>query len=171
MGAALNRFRFLPAAGLAALGAVLAGSPAEAQRGEGGPFAGLQGSWSGGGSVTLSNGSSERIRCRASYEVAPSGNLLRSNLRCASDSYNFDLTSEVSYSGGPISGTWKESSKGAAGNVSGTATRGEIQARVDGPSFQATLALSTRRDRQSISIRSAGTELSGASISLSRGGR
>jgi hypothetical protein len=155
-------------AALIGCGLVAASSPAYAQR-EGGPFAGLAGSWAGNGSVTLSNGSSERIRCRAGYEVAPSGNSLRQNLKCASDSYNFDLNSEVVYQGGSISGTWRETTKRATGGVSGTASPGAIQARVDGPSFQANLALTTRGDRQNISIRSAGTELSGATISLSRG--
>ena len=29
-----------------------------------GPFAGMAGNWSGGGTVTLDDGSSERLRCR-----------------------------------------------------------------------------------------------------------
>jgi hypothetical protein len=33
----------------------------------GGPFAGFDGAWSGTGSVTLSDGSNERIRCKADY--------------------------------------------------------------------------------------------------------
>ena len=37
-----------------------------------GPFAGLAGVWSGGGTITLDDGSSERIRCRASYAVSAS---------------------------------------------------------------------------------------------------
>ena len=32
-------------------------------------FAGMAGTWSGGGTVTLDDGSSERIRCRATYKV------------------------------------------------------------------------------------------------------
>src|SRR6185503_258940 len=33
-------------------------------------FAGMAGTWSGPGTVTLDDGSSERIRCRATYKVA-----------------------------------------------------------------------------------------------------
>jgi hypothetical protein len=40
-----------------------------------GPFAGMAGSWSGGGAITLASGSHERIRCRAVYE-APGGRTL-----------------------------------------------------------------------------------------------
>lgn len=156
-------------AALVGFGLLAATSLGHAQRGgDGSPFAGLAGSWSGTGSVTLSNGSNERIRCRASYDVAPSGNMLRQSLRCASDSFTFDLGSQVTYQGGSISGTWRETSRNASGTLAGTVSRGEIEARVDGPSFQAGLAVSTRGDRQAISIRSQGTELTGASITLTR---
>lgn len=155
------------AAALIGLGVTLANSNVQAQR-DSSPFAGLEGSWSGGGSVSLSNGSSERIRCRATYNVAPSGNGLRQRLLCASDSYNFDLSSEVVYDGSSISGTWREATKRAMGSISGTAARGDIQARVDGSGFQASLSFATRGDRQSISIRSQGTEFSGATLSLTR---
>jgi hypothetical protein len=33
------------------------------------PFAGLPGSWTGSGSIALSDGSHERLRCRATYRV------------------------------------------------------------------------------------------------------
>ncbi len=55
------------------------------------PFAGLPGSWSGKGNITLSSGSHEPISCRATYDVRGSGNDLQLVLRCASDSYNFDF--------------------------------------------------------------------------------
>src|SRR4051794_5731783 len=50
--------------------ATVAGSASYAQSG---PFAGMAGNWAGGGSVTLDDGSSERIRCRASYAVGAGG--------------------------------------------------------------------------------------------------
>jgi hypothetical protein len=49
----------------------------------------------------------ERLRCRASYGVAERGENLTLNLRCASDSYNFDLAGDVAYRGGAISGSWR----------------------------------------------------------------
>src|SRR4051812_27401464 len=39
-----------------------------------GPFAGMAGAWSGGGTITLDDGSNERIRCRATYAVGAGGN-------------------------------------------------------------------------------------------------
>src|SRR5258706_15592832 len=83
------------------------------------PLASLAGSWSGGGTLSTSDGSQEQLRCRASYDVAGAGTGVRINLRCASASYNFDLASEVAYNGGAISGSWTESSRNASGTISG----------------------------------------------------
>src|SRR5467141_2302455 len=60
-----------------------------------GPFAGFNGSWSGNGTVALSDGASERIRCKATYNVNSTGLGLKQTLRCARDSYRFDLSTDV----------------------------------------------------------------------------
>src|ERR1700733_16035669 len=57
-------------AALTLLAATVSGSASYAQSG---PFAGMAGNWSGGGTRTLGDGSSERIRCRASYAVSANG--------------------------------------------------------------------------------------------------
>jgi len=146
---------------------------ARAQRAsEPGPFAGLAGSWTGNGTVSLSNGSNERIRCRAVYAVlGERASNLRQSLRCASDSYKFDLNSDVVYAGGTVTGSWNETNRGAVGSVSGKATPGSIQARVTSPIFSADLSLVTQGDRQQVSIQSPGSELSAVSITLNRAGK
>ena len=73
------------------------------------PFAALAGNWSGGGVLQSADGTQERLRCRAGYDVG--GVELRLTLRCASASYNFDLTSDVQYRGGAITGSWREASR------------------------------------------------------------
>ena len=50
------------------------------------PFAGLAGSWTGSGSISLSDGSKERLRCRATYQVSAADARLQQSLCCASDS-------------------------------------------------------------------------------------
>ena len=151
------------------LAALLFASETYAQRGADGAFAGLAGSWSGTGTITLSSGAKERIRCRATYSPAENGSLLQQSLRCASDSYNFDLRSNVKNEAGAISGTWRESTRQAQGSISGRASPGQIQANIQGPNFAASLLLATRGDRQSVSLRSQGSELSEVSIVLNRG--
>ena len=61
------------------------------------------------------------------------------DLRCASDSYNFNLTSNVQANGNAIAGSWTETTRNASGSVSGTASGGQIQARVSGPTLRRTL--------------------------------
>jgi hypothetical protein len=143
---------------------VASGSASYAQSG---PFAGLAGTWSGGGTVTLDDGSTERIRCRATYAVGDGGNGLNQSLTCASDSYKFNLSSNLVSQGGAVSGTWTESSRNINGNLEGRASAGTFQIIASAPGFTANLTLTTRGNKQSVVIR-ADTAFRGASISLSR---
>ena len=133
-----------------------------------GPFDGLRGSWAGGGTISLSDWSTERIRCRANYTVAGSGSELRQSLRCASDSYKFDLSSNVVSVGGNVSGTWSESTRNINGNLQGHASRNRIVVYVEAAGFAANLALTTSGNRQSVSILSKG-EVRKVSINMVRG--
>jgi hypothetical protein len=132
------------------------------------PFAGLSGSWSGGGVITMASGLKERIRCRARYDVGGSGASLDLTLRCASDSFNFELQSNVAHSNGVVSGTWAEMTRHVGGNINGVANGNQIQVRVSG-TLSALLAMSTNANRQSISIEAPGSEMSSVAISLNRG--
>jgi hypothetical protein len=132
-----------------------------------GPFTGMAGVWSGGGTVTLDDGSTERIRCRATYAVGNGGNGLNQSLTCASDSYRFNLASNVVASGGSLSGTWSESSRGVTGSLEGRGANGNFQVIASAPGFTANISLTTRGNRQSVLIR-AESQFRGASISLSR---
>src|SRR3954463_4368457 len=132
------------------------------------PFAAMAGSWSGGGVLSTTDGGQERLRCRATYDVAGSGAELRLNLRCASESYNFDLASEVQYRDGAISGSWSETSRNASGTLSGRAAGDHIDVAARGESFSANLSLTTRGGQQTVSIRPQGTNISGVSPALNR---
>jgi len=85
----------------------------------------MAGVWAGGGTVTLDDGSRERLRCRANYAVE--GNSLTMNLTCASDAYKFDLRAGVVSEGGAISGTWSETSRNIGGNLAGRGGAGNFQ--------------------------------------------
>jgi hypothetical protein len=130
-----------------------------------GPFAGFGGSWSGNGTVSLSDGTSERIRCRASYKVDGSGNGLAQTLRCASDSYKFDLSSNVISQGNSVTGTWSEANRNVNGNLQGKAGGGQIDVFVEAAGFAANITLTTRGNKQSVSISSKG-EIRGVQISM-----
>jgi hypothetical protein len=67
------------------------------------PFERLAGEWSGSGTIDLANGGHEPIKCHAAYDVLGEQNNLQLNIRCASDSYNFDLRGSATYANGSIS--------------------------------------------------------------------
>jgi hypothetical protein len=91
-----------------ASGLLLISAPGHADPGSGGPFLGLSGHWSGAGTVTMTNGATERIRCKAAYTVNATGKAVQRTLRCASDSYRVEISSNVISEGGSLSGSWAE---------------------------------------------------------------
>ena len=146
-------------------------SPGLAQRSDEGPFAGLPGAWAGTGMIALASGAKERIRCRATYGLDYDSKSLRLELSCTSDSYKFELQSHITYNDQVITGTWNESTRGVGGTITGSASGGRIQARAEGQTFTAILAINTRGTRQSVSIESPGSEMSRITIDLTRGSR
>ncbi len=154
-------------AALAAL--LLLGAGADDAKSQPGPFSALNGSWSGGGTIKKSNGASERIRCRSAFESAGAANL-SIRLRCASDSYNFDLTANVAYQGGAISGSWQEATRSVVGGISGHST-GEgrqVQAVAQAPGVTSNISMTTRGNRQLVSIVTPGAEVPEITMSLEK---
>jgi len=159
----LRRWALGAAIGASAL--VALGSMADAQ--SAGAFTGMAGVWSGSGTVSLDNGQSERIRCKATYAVSSDGTGLNQTLTCASDSYKFDLKSNVLAKAGVLSGTWSEASRNVSGSLEGRASSGQFDVVVSAPTFTANLSLTTQGNKQKVTIRSEGAFRS-ASISLAR---
>jgi hypothetical protein len=125
----------------------------------------LSGAWSGNGTVALSDGTTERIRCKADYKVDGSGLALKQNLHCASDSYKFDLSSNVTSQGDRISGNWSEASRNIFGDLQGTAGGGRIDVFVEASGFAANLTLTTTGNKQTVQISSKG-EIRGVNITM-----
>src|SRR6266702_66641 len=132
-----------------------------------GPFAGFDGTWSGNGTVALSDGTTERIRCKADYKVNGNGLGLKQNLHCASDSYRFDLSSDVTSQGDRISGNWSEASRNIFGNLQGTAWCGRIYVFVEANGFAANLTLRTNGAKQTVQISSKGA-IRGVNITMTK---
>lgn len=134
------------------------------------PFAGFAGNWSGGGEIAMTDGSKERIRCRAQYSNPPSGNALHISINCASDSYKVNVISNVvADAGGDLSGTWRETTRQAEGNVSGRVNGGQIQATLDGTVYSISLSVNTRGASQSVSISAQGADVQSVRISMHKG--
>ena len=150
-------------AGLAA-SVLVAATPASAQS----VFAGMHGAWSGSGTISLSDGSKERLRCRASYRVSAGDSTLQQALRCASDSYKFELSSDVVSEGGRVSGSWSETWRGVSGSLQGRASGGRINVVADSPVFTANIVLTTTGNKQSVTITSQG-DIRQVSIAMVKG--
>ena len=144
----------------------LAAAPGLAQASSS-PFPAMSGAWAGSGVITLASGTKERIRCRANYDVDGGGSSVGLTLRCASDSYNFELQSNATHNNGAVSGNWSENTRHVGGNIEGSARGNAIQVRVSG-TISAMLGVSTNGNQQSISIVAPGTDMSSVAISLSR---
>jgi len=127
----------------------------------------MAGVWSGGGTVTLDDGSIERIRCRETAAVGAGGTGLNLTLTCASDSYKFDLSGNVASDRGALSGTWSESSRGVTGTLEGRGGNGNFEVVASAAGFTANLSVATRGSRQSVAIR-AESGFRGATIALTR---
>ncbi len=134
-----------------------------------GPFAALIGSWTGTGVIKKADGGNERIRCRSSYERAAATSL-RLKLRCASDSYNFDLTATVSYQGGSISGQWTETTRQVFGPIQGHSKDSgrEVEATAQALGYVVNLTMTTNGNKQSIVLLTPGSEVPEVDISLDK---
>ena len=134
-----------------------------------GPFVGLDGSWSGTGTISLKNGTKERLRCRVQYVVMRDGNNLQQALRCSSDSYQFQVNAYVDADKGALSGNWTEVSRNVTGRITGRADKSRIQVSVAaGGGFSAKMSMTTTGNRQSVTIQPKGTDVTLVSVTLNK---
>jgi hypothetical protein len=134
-----------------------------------GPFSEFSGRWSGNGTIRPQGGSPERIRCTATYK--PRGaNDLDVRLRCASDSYNFDLSGQFTAdSNNSISGRWNENGRGVGGTATGMARGDRMTIQVESSGFSANMQMMMRGRRQDVTIDShGGGQIVKASITMNR---
>ncbi len=136
-----------------------------------GPFADFAGAWSGAGTLRPSGSAPEQIRCNATYR--PLGSSQRDvnlQLRCASDSYNFDLTGDFSADEqNQVSGRWTERTRSTGGTAVGNAQGDRLQLHIESAGFAADVVMVTRNRRQSVDIDShGGGQVVKATIALSR---
>ena len=132
------------------------------------PFGAMAGNWTGGGTIELTNDIKESLRCRNSYTYGQAASSLVLSIRCASDNYKFELTSNVVDHGGQISGTWSESTYKVSGSINGRINGNRVTAVAKGDSFTAAIALNTNGNRQTVTITPEATYLIKVEIALSK---
>ena len=132
------------------------------------PFAGMAGSWAGDGRIELQDGTSERVRCRATYSVGGGGTTLQQQLLCASDSYRVDISSYIVADGHSVQGHWQEATRQVQGELTGQIADGNFEGSVSGVGFTAGIHLRTSGHKQQVTISPDGGDVAKADIVLSR---
>ena len=115
-------------------------------------FAQMAGTWTGGGSIELTGDIKENLRCRANYNYGATNSSLALSIRCASDNYKFELSSNVVERSGRISGTWSEAAYKVSGQIAGRIQGNHIAATANGDSFTSDLAVTTAANRMSVTM-------------------
>jgi len=132
------------------------------------PFSGMGGAWTGAGRVTMKDGTSEPIKCKATYTVGNSGTELQQVLRCASDSYKFNVRSNIEADGDALAGQWTETTYNLVGSFTGKAKGSKIEGKVRGSGLQVGVALLTQGSSQRVRILSQGTEMREVNLNLKK---
>jgi hypothetical protein len=134
--------------------------------GQSGPFAHLAGSWSGAGTVKMTEGASERIKCKAVYEV-PGGPTVTIRLTCASDTYKIELSGTLQERDGTITGSWSEATRKVEGSLSGRISGNQIVLTTSGI-IAGSLTLTTTGNRQTALLQPQGAKVRSVSITMTR---
>jgi hypothetical protein len=131
-------------------------------------FTGYAGNWTGSGTLSHQSGLTERVRCEATYALH-GPNTLAQTLACSSDSTSFRLMSTINSRENGLSGDWTETVRNAHGAFTGSMQRSAIVGTVNGPGFSAGIAIAIRGAKQSIEIRSPGSDINLLQMVLTRG--
>jgi hypothetical protein len=126
---------------------------------------GINGSWSGRGSVTFEGGNSESLSCHAYYTTK--GSVLSLAIRCASTSYKTEIRSKLRIADGNLAGEWEERNFNAVGSASGVLSGNTIALRISG-AIEGRLTIDQTGGRQSVTISTNGGGLSSVRIGLSK---
>jgi hypothetical protein len=131
------------------------------------PLRDLTGYWSGNGSIALSNGKTERVKCSVLYK-ADGGTQIRQTMRCASPDYSINSLAELRVKGGQVSGTWEEKTYSAKGDVTGRFGGDSFALSIKGAAFSAVMNVTLSSCKQSLNITPEGLEVTRVSINLAK---
>ncbi|THD46612.1 MAG: hypothetical protein E7774_05955 [Bradyrhizobium sp.] len=130
------------------------------------PFAAFLGEWAGTGDIVGSDGTHERIRCKATGAESMGGAELIQSIVCASPSYRIDIQTQAEASGQNVTGTWTEQTREVTGALIGTVGDGKFDGSVKGPGFTATVELRSNGRVQSVKIVPTGADITEVTIDL-----
>ena len=125
------------------------------------------GYWTGTGKVSMTNGSTEQVKCIVTYKVT--GQELRQNVRCAGQGFSFNGTAQLQVTqSGSVTGSWTENTYAATGDVTGKATDKGFLLSISGQTFTAVMDVATSACKQTMDIVPKGLEVSRIAIGLGK---
>jgi len=131
------------------------------------PIADLPGYWSGNGSISLSNGKIERVKCNVLYKA--DGGQIRQTMRCASADYSINSLADLRVAkSGQVSGSWEERTYAAKGDVTGKLAGESFALSIQGANFSASMNVTLANCKQSLNITPQGLEVTKVAISLAK---
>jgi hypothetical protein len=134
------------------------------------PFAALVGRWTGNGMLGFKASKPERIKCRATYLLAPeSPNELKQTIRCATSGGAIEVISNVKEAGGKLTGHWKETIHNFEGDLTGDVTPNGFRIVVKGADITANMDIAVRGNRQAVEIQFVNSSLIGLSMAMTKG--
>jgi hypothetical protein len=131
------------------------------------PIGNLTGYWSGNGSIALSNGKTERVKCQVFYKTDGESQI-RQTMRCASADYNINSLAELRLKGNQVSGTWEEKTYAVKGDVTGRYGSDGFALSIQGANFTAAMNVTLSSCKQSLNVTPQGLEVTRVSITLAK---
>lgn len=128
----------------------------------------LLGAWSGQGTVVISDGKSESIKCN-SYVTGGSSDL-RYVIRCASPGYKIEIRSALKKDGRSLNGQWEERTYNASGDAKGQIDDGKITLSVSGGGFSGQMNVTYTAQQQTVVVTTAGIAMKSLHMRLAKAG-
>jgi hypothetical protein len=134
------------------------------------PFAALVGRWTGDGMLGFKASKPERIKCRATYLLAPEAtDALKQTIRCATSAGAIEIISNVKEASGKLTGHWKETIHNFEGDLTGDVTPNGFRIVVKGADVTANMDIVVRGTRQAVEIQFMNSSLIGLSMAMTKG--
>ena len=116
------------------------------------PIMALGGRWAGMATVTPDSGPNQAYSCVGTYFPADNGAKLTQNLRCKSDSYQLDASTQLQIAAGKITGRWQDKVNNLDGIINGTVKPDGFDILLTGDFFDAKMTIARTSCQQSITI-------------------
>jgi len=116
------------------------------------PIMALAGRWAGSATLVPDSGPNQAYSCVVTYFPADNGARLTQNLRCKSENYQFDGTTQLQIAGSKITGRWQDKINNLDGVVNGTVKPDGFDILLSGDFFDAKMTIASTSCQQTFAI-------------------